>query len=161
MHPALEEALNTQIREEFASAYTYLAMAAYVEAENYPGIAHWLKRQAVEESEHAMRFFEFLLDRGGKVRLREVPQPAAEPGTIEDVFKSVLEHEKRITQSINNLYAIAMEHHDYPSIPFLQGFITEQVEEEKSAADALVMIARAGNSPQALLMIDHKLGSRE
>jgi len=161
MHPALEEAMNLQIREEFSSAYTYLSMAAYCEAENYPGIAHWLKLQSKEESEHAIRFFNFVLDRGGKVTLREIPQPTAQYATIEEVFVKVVEHERHITQLINSLYAIATEEKDYASLPFLQSFITEQVEEEKSAADVLMMVSRSGQSPQSLMMVDHQLGRRE
>ena len=161
MHPALEQAMNQQIGAEFSSAYSYLSMAAYMEGENYPGIAHWLKMQAQEEAEHAMRFFNFVLDRGGKVNLQQIPQPSGQFASIEDVFAKVVEHERHITELINNLYAVATREKDYTSIPFLQSFLTEQVEEEKSAADVLILVSRSGNSPQALMMIDSRLGRRE
>ncbi|HYF76844.1 MAG TPA: ferritin [Symbiobacteriaceae bacterium] len=160
MHPALEEAMNQQIRAEFSSAYSYLAMAAYVEGDNWPGIAHWLKMQAQEEHEHAMRFFNFVLDRGGKVALQGLPQPHAQYESLREVFVQVVEHEKQITGLINNLYGIAQQEKDYASIPFLQEFLTEQVEEEKSANDVLTMVTRAGGSAQGLMMIDQHLGRR-
>lgn len=161
MNPALEEAMNLQIRDELSSAYTYLSMAAYCEGENYPGIANWLKKQSQEELGHAMAFFNFILDRGGKVALQDIPKPTAQFSSITEVFATVVEHERHITSLINSLYDVATREKDYASIPFLQAFITEQVEEEKSAADVQIMVSRAGTSVQALMMIDQHLGRRE
>ncbi|HWI64854.1 MAG TPA: ferritin [Symbiobacteriaceae bacterium] len=161
MHPALAEVMNQQIAAEFSSAYAYLSMAAYMEGENYPGVAHWLKMQAQEETEHAMRFFNFVLDRGGQVTLQQIPQPTAQFASLEDVFRRVVDHEAHITGLINHLYEVATREKDYASIPFLQSFLTEQVEEEKSAADVLTMVTRAGATPQGMLLIDQQLGRRQ
>lgn len=160
LNPAMETALNDQIREELTSAYSYLAMSGYAEAANYRGIAHWLKAQASEELGHALRFCGYVYDRGGKVTLQAVAQPQAEYASVAEVFEQVLAHEQKISEGIYQLYSLAGHEKDYASYPFLQEFISEQVEEEKSAADVLALIRMAGGSTQALLMLDRELGRR-
>lgn len=161
LNQAMEAALNEQIKEELASAYTYLGMAAFCEAQNYPGMAHWLELQAKEELAHAMKIYRFVNDRGGRVALKAVPEPAAEYGSMVKVFETVLAHEQKITASIHQLYALATEQKDYASIPLLQWFITEQVEEEKSAADVLNLVKVADGSAQALMIVDRDLAKRQ
>jgi len=160
LNQTLEAALNQQINAEFESAYIYLAMAAYAEAQNYPGAAHWLKAQAQEEMTHAMKFYGFVHDRGGRVTLQAVAQPAAEFGTLADLFTTVLAHEQKITSLIHNLYELAQAEKDYASLPLLQWFITEQVEEEKSAEDVLRTVKTAADSAHTLLFVDRELGKR-
>lgn len=160
MNQAMEAALNEQIKEELSSAYTYLGMAAYCEASNYPGMAHWLEIQAKEELEHAMRVYRFVNDRGGKVVLKAVPEPSAQYDSLVALFEKVLEHEQKISGMIHNLYGLAMEQKEYSAIPVLQWFINEQVEEEKSAADVLNMVKMAGTGPQALMLLDRELAKR-
>lgn len=157
---ALESAMNEQIKEEFSSAYTYLSMAAYCEARNYPGFAHWLSLQAHEEAQHAHRFFSFVGDRGGQVILQAIPQPPSDFGSMAELFAEVLKHEQKITGLIHNLYAMAMQEKDWASLPFLQSFVTEQIEEEKSAGDVLAMVKMAEGSPQSLMLLDRELAKR-
>lgn len=161
MNKAMEAALNEQIKEELSSAYTYLGMAAYCESINYGGMAHWLEVQAKEELAHAMKIYGHVNDRGGKVALKAIPEPASQYASPVAVFEQVVEHEQRITAQIHKLYALAVEEKDYAAIPMLQWFIEEQVEEEKTADEVLRKIKMAGDNGSALLFVDHELGSRE
>ena len=160
LNKRIEAALNEQIKHELGSAYVYLSMAAHCEANNYPGFAHWLQVQAKEELAHAMRFFGFVHDRGGKVVLQALPQPESEFASIVGVFEQVVEHEEDITARIHALYALAVQEQDYASQPFLLSFVTEQVEEEKSANTVLHMVKMAGNEHRALFLVDRELAHR-
>jgi ferritin len=157
----MEQALNEQITQELHSAYVYLAMSAYCESQNFPGTAHWLQLQAQEELAHAMRFYGFVHDRGGRVILQAIPQPAADFASVVAVFEEVLAHEQKISAGIYRLYSLAVQEKDYASIPFLQSFVTEQIEEEKSAGDTLAMVRMAADSSPAMLMLDRELLKRQ
>ena len=156
----IEKAMNDQIQRELESAYIYLSMAAYLESVNLSGGAHWMKAQAQEEQEHAMKFFNFIYDRGGRVVLQAIPQPPAEFASALDVFEKALAHEEKITGHINDLYALATQEKDYASQPLLQWFVEEQVEEEKNAGDIVDTLKRIGDNYHTLLMIDRELGQR-
>lgn len=160
LNTKMEAALNDQIAAEFSAAYVYLAMSAYCESKGFPGTAHWLKKQSSEELEHAMKIYEHLHDRGGKVSLQAIPQPAVEYGTMAEVFEHVLKHEQKVTRLIHNLYDLAVAEKDHAAIPMLQWFIEEQIEEEKSATDVLTMVQMAGTSNNTMIYIDHKLAKR-
>jgi ferritin len=153
----MQKALNGQIQKEFASSYLYLAMAAYCETKNLPGMATWLKVQAQEEWGHGMKIYEYIVDRGGTVTLQSLEQPPAEFGSPVDVFKGVLEHEQKITAALNDLYAAAVKENDYATQIMLQWFISEQVEEEKNASDILELLKMAG---EHVIVLDHRLGKR-
>ncbi len=161
MSKKLEEAINEQIKNEFYSAYLYMAMAAQAESMNLKGTAHWLKVQAKEELNHGMKFYDFLNERGARALLKAIEQPPAEFQSILTVFEKTLEHEKKVTAMINNLYEIALAEKDYPAQIMLQWFIDEQVEEEKNASEIIATIKMAGEKGQALIMLDHELGKRE
>ncbi len=156
----LQSALNDQIRKELYSAYLYLAMAAHFEAANLPGFAHWMKAQSEEETEHGMKFYEFINDRGGRVKLQAIDQPPVEFGSPLEVFKVVVNHEEQVTASIHKLYALAQSENDYPTQVMLHWFIDEQVEEEKNANSIAEMLKLAGDQGAALLMADRALGAR-
>jgi ferritin len=157
----LQKALNEQIKNELYSAYLYLGMSAHFEAAAYPGFAKWTRMQANEEQEHAMKFFDFILDRGGKVDLLTLEAPPKEFGTPLEVFKMVLEHEKKVTGTIHNLYEIALKEKDYPGQVMLHWFINEQVEEEKNATAIVDQLQMAEDHKGILLNIDHHVGKRE
>lgn len=157
----MEAALNNQLNAELQASYLYLAMAAYAEASNYPGSATWLKLQAQEELEHAMKFYAHITDCGGRVTLKAVAEPQAEWSSLAAVFENVLKHEQKVTGMIHSLYELAMSEKDYASLPLLQWFITEQVEEEKSAEEVLHMVQVAGASAHTLLFVDRQLGKRQ
>jgi ferritin len=156
----MQDAINEQIREELASAYIYLSMAAYCESINLQGFAHWMQAQTNEEMEHAMKFYGYVHERGGRVVLGALEQPPIEFEGPVDVFEKTLAHEQHITDCIHKLYALAVEENDYASLGILQWFIDEQVEEESSAGEILDILKMIGDKGQALFMLDRQLGSR-
>lgn len=156
----LQQAMNDQIKNELYSAYLYLSMAAWAEAQNLAGFAHWMKAQAQEELEHAMKFFGFIHERGGRVTLQAIDQPPVDFAGPTDLFEKTLAHEKQVTAMIHNLYKMAREEGDYASEIFLQWFVTEQVEEEQSAEQILELLKMAGEKGQALIMADRYLAQR-
>src|SRR5215204_2439320 len=156
----IQDAINEQIKNELYSAYQYLAMAAYCESVNLSGFAHWMRTQSQEETEHAMKFYDFILDRNGRVVLQAIEQPVVEFGSPLEVFERALEHEREVTAMINNLYGLAVRENDYASHTFLQWFVTEQVEEEKNAGDVVETLRMIGDKSEALFLLDRELGQR-
>jgi ferritin len=157
----LQDALHEQINFELFSAYLYLSMSAHFEAQNLPGFANWMRVQYQEETGHAMKFYKYVFDRGGVVTLKAISQPATKFKTPVDIFKQVLEHEKKVTALIHKLYELALKEKDYAAQSFLQWFINEQVEEEKNAADIIAMLEMVGDSPVSMIMADRQLGARK
>jgi ferritin len=154
--PELEQSLNDQLNREYYSSYLYLAMAAHFDSAGFPGFASWMRAQADEEHAHAMRFFDFLNDRGGRVRLQPIAEPPVEFGTPLEVFEGSLAHERFITSSIETLY----EQADRSTQAFLDWFLTEQVEEEKTVGEIVDAFRLAADSGPALLLLDRELGAR-
>lgn len=151
-------ALNEQINAELSSAYQYLAMAAYFESINLEGSAQWMKRQSREEVGHAMKIFEFIHDRGGRVSLAAVAQPQAEFDSPLAVWEAVLKQEQGVTARVHALYGLAAEEKDYATEVMLQWFVNEQVEEEKQARGILDQVRLVGVSSSAIFFIDRHLG---
>ena len=156
----IEKALNEQLNKELYSAYLYLAMAAYFESKNLKGFANWMMQQAIEEQCHAMKFYNFIVERGGRVILEAIEKPPTEWASPLDVFEYTYEHEKKVTESINNLYALAKQENDYATEVFLHWFIDEQVEEEASVDEIVNKLRLVGDKGHALLMIDRELAMR-
>lgn len=157
---AMQDAINEQINKEMYSSYLYLSMAAYFESTGLPGAAKWMHVQAGEENEHAMKFFEHLIDRGGKVGLKSIAAPEAEWAGPMAAFEAVLKHEQFVTKSINELYEVALKEKDYPAQILLQWYINEQVEEEKNATAIIDSMKRIEAHETAVLQLDHQLGKR-
>ena len=157
---AVQDAMNEQVKNELYSAYQYLSMAAYCEAANLPGFARWMRAQSREELQHAMKFYDFVLERNGRVTLQAVDAPLGEFGSPLEVFEKALEHEQKVTAMINGLYGLAAKESDYASQTFLQWFVTEQVEEEKNAGDVVETLKMVGDSKEALFLLDRELGLR-
>lgn len=155
----IQTAINSQIKNEYYSSYLYLSMAAYCESINFAGFAAWLRNQSEEELTHALRFFDYMLDRDGRVVLDTIAKPPSEFGSLLEMFQQVLDHEKEVTGMINRLYEIAVAENDHATTVELQWFIKEQVEEEKSASDMVENIKLAGDNSAALLMLDRQLGT--
>lgn len=154
----IESALNEQINHELASAYLYLSMAAHFEAANLPGSARWMRRQAKEEQAHAMKIFDHVNDRDGRVRLQALAQPPVEFGSTIEVWEQTLTHEQKVSGLIHALYALAMEAKDYPTQALMQWFVTEQVEEEKTARTILDQVRKIGAASSAIFFLDRHLG---
>ena len=161
MKDVVRVAMEEQIGHEFSAAYLYLSMAGSLEVMNLPGFGCWMRAQAAEEQTHALKFFDFLLDRGEPVRLRAIEEPHHDFRSPLDTFERALEHEKRVTSHIHDLYDLAVSEHDYPAQVLLNWFVSEQVEEEKSATDIVERLRMAGEDGAALLMLDKELGERQ
>jgi ferritin len=157
----VQDALNEQIKHEFYAAYQYLGMMTYFEGKSLDGFASWMRHQAEEEVAHAMRLVDFLLDRGGEIELQAIERPKTGFTSPLEVMRAALAHEQTVTAMINDLYELAVAHNDYPAQVLLQWFISEQVEEEKSAGDIIDKLEFAADSPSAILVLDERLGQRK
>lgn len=158
--PKIENALNDQIHHEFSNAYAYLAAAAWFAERNFPGFAQWMRVQRGEELDHAMRLFDFVLDRNGKIKLAGIEKPGEIYGTPKDVFAAALKIEQATTAKLNSLYALAVEERDFATQSHLKWYVDEQVEEEKNVSSMLATLEMAGESKGTLLMLDHQAGKR-
>jgi ferritin len=156
----VQGAINAQIGREFYAAYLYLGMMAYFESRSLTGFGHWMRLQAQEEAAHAMRLVDFLLDRGGHVELQAIERPTVDFDSPLAVMQAALAHERMVTGTINELYAVAVQHNDYPAQVLMQWFVSEQVEEEKNAGEIVDQLELAGGSASALLVLDGRLAER-
>jgi ferritin len=160
MEKKIETALNEHLRNEMQAGYQYLAMAAFAASKNLPGTAHWFHMQMREELIHMMRFFNFINDRGGTVKLGGIAAPRTGFKSLTEAFQAALENEQTVTAEINDLYELAGKHKDWATHAFMQGFVTEQVEEEAEVMRLLDTLAMVGDNRGALLLIDRELGGR-
>jgi ferritin len=156
----LQDALNEQMKNEFFSAYLYMAMAGYFQSEDLPGLASWMRVQALEEMTHGERFFTFLCDVGGRTELRPIEGPKNEFGSPLEVFEFGLEHEKFVTTRIGQLMDLAREERSHAAEVMLNWFVTEQVEEESAFSLIIRKLKRVEGDGRGLLMLDQELGQR-
>jgi ferritin len=156
----VQEALHRQINLELSSSYSYLAMSAYCASQNFPGCARWLRIQSQEEYGHAMRLLDFLLDRNAKVDLRAIAKPGAKFGSVAAVFEASLKQELEVSKQIDALYELAFKEKAFAAMTQLQWFLTEQVEEEKTAREIVAKFKMVGNDAPSLLELDRELGAR-
>ncbi|MGD9675068.1 MAG: ferritin [Candidatus Bipolaricaulia bacterium] len=156
----VEKALGEQIRYEMDSGYLYLAMAADFHAKSFDGMAQWMRVQAQEELEHAMRFFDHIHQRGGRVSLEALAKPKSEWASPLEAFQAAYEHERKITGRIDALVEIARRENDNAALLMLQWFVGEQVEEEASVQTIVDRLSRIGESGHGLVMLDRELGAR-
>jgi ferritin len=157
----LVKALNEQVNKELYSAYLYQSMAAYFDSKNLEGFSAWMDVQAQEEMVHARKIYDFIQDRGGKVKLTAIAEPKHDWKDALEVFADALEHEEFVTDSINKLVDLAIEENDHAMNNFLQWFVSEQVEEEKTTGDIKDKLELIGDNVQALLSLDEKLAGRQ
>ena len=160
LNPKIQEALNKQINAELFSEYLYLSMSAHFEAESLKGMAQWMRVQAGEEHGHAMKFFNFINDRDGRVTLTQIEAPKTQWKSALDVFEDALKHEQKVTGLINDLSNLAYAEKDFASHDFLEWFVREQVEEESVARTIVDQLKLIGGDGTGLYMIDQQLGQR-
>ena len=153
-------AINDQVNNELSASHSYLAMSGVCEELNFPGAAKWFRLQSEEERGHALRLFDFIHNRNFGVTLRKITVETTHATTLLEIFKGVLAQEEQVSQQIDTLYDLAMKQKDFAAVVEMQWFVTEQVEEEKSARDIIAKREMAGNSASALLEIDRELGVR-
>lgn len=161
MDKQLEKLIQDQIKNEWYSAYLYTSMAAWFDSENLEGFAHWMYKQAGEETEHGKKMFEFLIDRGVRIVLQAIPQPPSDFPSPLAIFEQSLEHEKKVTALINGIADQADKVNDHPTKVFIQWFITEQVEEEKNASQIVNLLKKLPPNSAGIFQLDHRLLKRE
>jgi ferritin len=161
LNAKVQDAFNQQINAELFSEYLYLSMAAHFEAESLKGMANWMRIQAGEEHTHAMKFYHFILDRGGKVVLSQIEAPKTTWNSALDAFQDAYKHELKISGMINNLANLAIDEKDHAAHQFLEWFVNEQVEEEAAAQLIVDQLKLVGENGVAIYMIDQELGQRQ
>jgi ferritin len=156
----IQDALNEQINAELYSAYLYLSMEAYFQSQNLPGSANWMRVQTQEELTHAMKIYDFVNERGGRVILKSIAEPQTEWQAPLAAFEAAYKHEQKVTGLINNLVNLAIEEKDHATNSFLQWFVNEQVEEESSVDQVVQKLKMVDKAPGGKFMIDTELGQR-
>ncbi len=160
LHPKIQDAFNKQLNAEYFSSYLYLSMAAYFESQNLKGMAQWMRMQVQEENMHAMKFFDFINERGGKVTLTSIEAPKTEWSSPLQVFEETCAHESKVTGLINDLVDMAISEKDHAANAFLQWFVTEQVEEESSVQEITEKLRMVGDRGGMMFMLDRELSQR-
>ncbi|MBN2588613.1 MAG: ferritin [Sedimentisphaerales bacterium] len=156
----MEKALNEQVNAEMYSAYLYLSIESYFKSLNLNGFANWMRVQTQEEMFHAMKMYDYLIERGGRILLKKIEGPQTEWKSPLDAFKTVSKHEQKVTGLINNLVDLAIEEKDHATNSFLQWFVTEQVEEEANADELVKQLKLMENAPGGMFMLDRELAQR-
>ena len=156
----MQDALNAQVNAEMYSAYLYLSMESFFKSLNLNGFANWMRVQTQEEMMHAMKIYDFIYERGGRVLLKTVEGPQTKWDSPLAVFEAVLKHEQKVTSLINDLVDLAIEEKDHATNSFLQWFVNEQVEEEASADEKVRQLKMMENAPGGMFMLDRELGQR-
>lgn len=157
----VEEEINGQIQAEFQSAYNYLAVSAWFEEKNLNGFASWLKLQWEEEIEHAMKFYNHLVQREGRPVLQDIDKPTVQFDSPQRAFEMALEQEQYITKRIHKMYDLAKEENDYPLESLLLWFIDEQVEEEEAVQDIIDKLKLIGDDGSGLYLLDREMSERQ
>ena len=156
----MEEALNAQVNAELYSAYLYLSMESYFKSLNLNGFANWMRVQTQEEVSHAMKIYDFINERSGRVTLEAIKGPQTKWDSPLAVFEAVYAHEQKVTELINDLMDLAVKQKDHATTSFLQWFVNEQVEEEASADEVVQQLKMMENAPGGMFMLDRELGQR-
>ena len=151
---------NRQLTMELDASNAYLAMAGWLENAGFPGFSSWMQMQSEEERLHALKIYQFILDREATIAIGSIDAPGAEFDSLIDVFEATLGQEKAVTAAISKMYGLANAEGDFASIPLLQWFVTEQIEEESTVAQVIDDLKLAKDSPQALLLLDREMAAR-
>jgi ferritin len=156
----MNDAINNQIGAEFYSAHLYLSMSSYLESVDLPGFAQWMRVQYQEETFHAEKLFDHIIERDGRAVLVKFDAPPSEWDSVLTIFEEAYKHEQKVTSLINGLVDIAMAEKDHASYNFLQWFVDEQVEEEASVKTIVQQLKMVNESKSGLFMMDRELGAR-
>jgi len=161
LNPKVQDALNAQINMEFSAYYTYLSMAAYFEAESLTGFAAWVHHHAQEEMMHAMKIYDYVNDRRGRVKLQALSGPKVEWASALEAFEDALKHEQKVTASINKIVDLAIQESDHATRSFLNWFVDEQVEEELIVDAVIQDLKRIGDFGPGIYMLDRELATKQ
>lgn len=157
LNKKVEKALNEQVKLEANSSQFYLSMASWAETEGLEGTANFLYKHSDEERFHMLKLVKFINERGGKASITSLEQPPTTFNNITEIFKSLLEHEIAVTESINNVVDICLKEKDYTTHNFMQWYVSEQIEEEALARTIMDRINLIGNDKGGLYLLDRDL----
>ncbi len=157
----IQNGLNDQLNKEMFSSHLYLSMAADLERKGFLGCANWMKIQSQEEYQHAIKFFDYILQAGGSVKLGAIEEPKTEWASVMNAFEEALEHELYITESVNQLAGLANSGNDFATLNFVNWFVTEQVEEVSTVTTIIENFKMIGDNTSAMFMLDRELGARQ
>lgn len=160
MNEKVLKALNEQIKHELYSSYMYLSIVSYMENIPYDGFGAWFRKQAAEEHSHAMKIFDYILDRNVSAELQAIDKPPTTFKSVKEAFELALAHERKVTKLIHSLYELSIKEKDHGTEVFMQWFITEQVEEEKNANDNLDQINLVAENPVGLFVLDQNFAKK-
>lgn len=156
----MQDAINTQIKNEFDNAFLYLSITSWFEENDLKGFAQWNFVQYQEEQTHGIKFYNYIIERQGKATISQIEKPKNDWKSPLDVFEDILAREQETTKAIYSLYKTAQEENDYTSLGFLKWYLDEQVEEENNATEILNKLKMIGDSKSALVLLDAELGRR-
>jgi ferritin len=156
----IQDALDAQINAELYSAYLYLSMSAFYESQDLRGFANWMRVQFQEELGHALKFYDYINERDGRVILQPVEGPPSEWESPRAPFEAAHQHEQRISGMINKLADLAIEVRDHATHNFLEWFVAEQVEEEAAVKGIVQKLKLVGDTGEGLFLIDRELAQR-
>ncbi len=157
LSPAIEQALNQQIKMEALSSSKYLAAAAWCDAHGYSNSAEFLFAQADEERQHMMKIFHYVCDMGGHAISPSIGEVQHKFSSLREIFEYALESEVNVTEAIDEILTLARRENDYPTENFIQWFVTEQIEEEYIVRRAVELFDLMGEDKLALFMIDERI----
>ncbi len=156
----MEKAINDQINAELFSSYLYKSMASWFESQDLPGMANWMDIQAKEEMDHAMKFYDYVIERGGRVIFQAIEAPQSSWDSPLEAFKAALDHEIYISRRIDDLMDMSLEEKDHATRIMLNWFVEEQVEEEDNASDNVAKVDMLKDSKRGMYMLDREFASR-
>ncbi len=157
----MQQLLNDQYHRELFSANQYLATSSYFLEENLDGFAHFFRIQAEEETDHAMRQYDYVHEVDGKITHEALPAPVNEFGSYLEAFEKALEHEQYITRSIFKIVKAALDEGDFATHQFFQWFVAEQVEEESLFRSLIAKLKLAEGNNSALYLLNEELMARK
>lgn len=160
LNKKMEETLDNQLKLEVFSSYLYLSMSAFCHGINLKGFGHWMRQQAHEEHHHAMKIFDYMIERGNRVSLSALEKPVHNFKSVHDVMEKALEHEQKVTGQIHKLYELSGQQKDYATQIMLQWFVNEQVEEEATVQAIIDKLKLIPEKSSAILYLDKELGKR-
>lgn len=157
----MEKELNKQVNAELESFYVYLSMASYMESVDLLGFAHWMRQQADEEMSHAMKIYDYIHERDGRVVLEKIAAPPSQWDGVGAVYKSAYDQEVAISQKIDRIVDLAIKEADHASHSFMQWFVNEQVEEVATVKTIIQKLKLIEGAPGGLFLLDREMGQRQ
>ena len=148
--------LNEQVNHEYFASWIYTAMGWHLERMNLKAFAKWFFIQAQEERGHAEKIANYLNDQGGTVRLKSLGEPKGDYKSVEEIFQTALEHEKKVTKQVHEILALARSENDPATENFIEWKVAEQVE-EVSSIEYILAIVRTASTPRDFFMLEGKM----